>query len=63
MALFHVLHYFPILILSSLNLISIEFQNIKNDQGSPPKNFFFTFNCYNLVIHAITLTEIFFTKY
>jgi hypothetical protein len=32
------------------HLISIEFQNIDNGQGNPPKNFFSPFNCYNLAI-------------
>jgi hypothetical protein len=26
-------------------------------------NFFFPFNCYNLAIHEVTLTEIFSTNY
>jgi hypothetical protein len=47
-----------------IHLISIEFQNIDNNLDFPPNFlFFFTFNCYNLVIHVVTLTEIFSTKY
>jgi hypothetical protein len=39
-----------------IHLISIEFQNIDNDLGSPPKNFFLPFNCYNLAIREVALT-------
>jgi hypothetical protein len=46
-----------------IHLISIEFQNIENNHGSLPKNLFFPFNCYNLAIHVVTLTEIFSTNY
>jgi hypothetical protein len=46
-----------------IHLISIEFQNIENNHGSLPKNFFFPFNCYNLAIHVVILTEVFSTKY
>jgi hypothetical protein len=42
------------------HLISIGFQYIDNNPGSPPKNFFFPFKfCYYLVIYAISLSEIF----
>jgi hypothetical protein len=43
--------------LTPIHLISFEFQNIDNDQGSPPKNFFFPFNCYDLAIREVTLAE------
>jgi hypothetical protein len=46
-----------------IHLLSIEFQNIDNDQGNPPKKLFFPFNCYNLAIHEVTLTEISSTNY
>jgi hypothetical protein len=43
-------------------LISIEFQNIDNDHGSP-HNFFFPFYYYYLAIREVTLTKIFSTNY
>jgi hypothetical protein len=46
-----------------IHLIFLEFQNIDNNLGSPPKNFFSPFNCYNLAIHVVTLSEIFPTNY
>jgi hypothetical protein len=45
------------------HLIKIEFQNIDNDQGNPPKKLFPPFNCYNLAIREVTLIEIFSTNY
>jgi hypothetical protein len=33
--------------------MSIEFQSIKNNLVTSPKNFFSTFNSYNLAIHAV----------
>jgi hypothetical protein len=41
-----------------VHLISIEFQNIDNNLGNPPKIFSFLFNCYNLPIHAVNLSKI-----
>jgi hypothetical protein len=54
-------HSYTLAYCRPIHLISIEFQYIDNNQGSPPKNFFFPFNCYNLAIHAVTMTEIFST--
>jgi hypothetical protein len=45
-----------------IHLVSIEFQNIDNDQGSQSKNFLFRFKCHNLAIRVVTLIEIFFDK-
>jgi hypothetical protein len=56
-------HSYTLAYCRPIDLISIEFQNIDNYPGSPQKNFFFSFNCYNLAIHAITLIEIFSTNY
>jgi hypothetical protein len=46
-----------------MHLISIELQNIDNNLDTPPKKFFFSFNCYNLTVCAVTLTKTFPTNY
>ena len=48
---------------SPIHLISIEFQNIDNNLGTLPKNFFVIFNCYDLAICVVTLTGTFSTNY
>jgi hypothetical protein len=44
-------------------LISIEFQNIDDNQGSLPKKKFFPFEYYNLIIREVTSTKIVSTNY
>ena len=56
-------HFYTLANYRLIHLISIEFQNIDNNQCSPPKNFFFSFKCCNLAIHEVTLTKIFSTHY
>jgi hypothetical protein len=46
-----------------IHLISIEIQNIENNLGILPKNFFYPFNCYNFAIRPCTLSKIFSTNY
>ena len=46
-----------------IHQISIEFQNIDNNQGFPTKNNFFPFKCHNLAIHEVTSIEIFSKHY
>jgi hypothetical protein len=36
---------------------------LKTTMAPYQKNIFFLFNCYNLAIHVVTLTEIFSTNY
>jgi hypothetical protein len=52
-------HFYTLAYCRPIHLISIEFQNIDSNSGSPPKKYFFPFNCYNLAIREVTLTEIF----
>jgi hypothetical protein len=54
-------HSYTLVYYRPIHLISIEFQNIENNQGSLP-NFVF-FNCYNLAKHEVNLNEIFSTNY
>jgi hypothetical protein len=57
-------HSYTLAYCRPIHLISIEFQNIDNDLGYPPKkNFFFPFHCYNIAIYEVTLNEIFRTNY
>jgi hypothetical protein len=49
-------HSYTLAYCRPIHLISIEFENIDNDPSSPPKNFLFSFNCYNLTIREVTLT-------
>jgi hypothetical protein len=56
-------HSYTLAYCRPIHLISIEFQNIEKNQGSLQENFFFPFDCYNLAIHEVTLTEIFFINY
>jgi hypothetical protein len=55
-------HSYTLAYCGHIYLISIEFQNIDNNPSNPPKNFFFLFNRYNLIICVVTLSEIFFTN-
>jgi hypothetical protein len=43
-----------------IHLISIEIQNTDNNPGNPQRNLFFIFICYNLAIHVVILSEIFY---
>jgi hypothetical protein len=56
-------HFYTLAYCRPIHLVFIEFQNIDNNQGSPPKKLFFPFNCYDLAIHEVTLTEIFSAYY
>jgi hypothetical protein len=39
----------------------IEFQNIDNNQGTPPKKLFLPFKCYNLAVRVVSFSEVFST--
>jgi hypothetical protein len=56
-------HSYTLAYCRPIHLISIEFQNIDNNQSSPPKKLFLPFNCYDLAIRKVTLTEVFSTTY
>jgi hypothetical protein len=56
-------HSYTLAYYRPFHLISIEFQNIDNDQGNTPIYFFPPFNCYNLAILEVSLIEIFSTIY
>jgi hypothetical protein len=46
-----------------IHLIFIEFQSIDSNLGTPPKTFFFFFNCYNHAIIQSLLTKAFLAHY
>ena len=56
-------HFFPLAYFKPIHLISIKFQNIENNLDTTLKNFFISFNCYNLAILVVTLTETISTNY
>jgi hypothetical protein len=56
-------HSYTLAYCRPIHLISIEFQKLKTTRAPYQKNFFFPFNCYNLAIREVTLTEIFSTNY
>jgi hypothetical protein len=51
-------HFYILAYCRLAHLISIEFQIIDNHPSTPPKNSFFSFNCYNLAICVVILIEI-----
>ena len=56
-------HSYTLAYYRPIYLISIEFQNIENNQGFQSKKLFSPFNIYNLAIYEVNLNEIFSTNY